>query len=138
MAPRVYRGSRRLVLLGLAVSIAAWYTPSVLGSILLLIVLYGSDRAVPVVPSLDTEATGGGKSKWLRRAGALGATGVLAFGFLLALNPVLDVSKLDAVRAGQQLEYSLLDPLTLAEPRADLVRVRWVDPRPPPPRRVRI
>ncbi len=135
MAPRVYRASRRLVLLALAVSIAAWVTPSVLGSILLLILLYGIDRAFPVAPSLDTEATGGGTSKWLWRAGALGATGVLAFGFLLALNPVLDVSKLDekvdAVRAGQQLEYSLLDPLTLAEPRADLVRVRWVGPRPP-------
>lgn len=37
------------------------------------------------------------------------------------------------MRAGERLRYSLLDPRTLAEPRADPVTVRWVAPLPRAP-----
>jgi hypothetical protein len=64
-------------------------------------------------------------------------TGVAAIGFLALLQVILDASHLDAkvqqVRAGQHLNSSLLDPLALAEPRADPVLVRWVGPNAPDP-----
>jgi hypothetical protein len=136
LMPRVYRGSRRLVLLGLAITLTAVYSPTVPQSAALLLVLYGIDRFLPVVPlPSDAEAPGGGTSKWLRRTLTLGMTGVVAIALLTALSSLLDLSdldnKVDHVRAGERLKYSLLDPLTLAEPRADPVNVRWVAPRPP-------
>lgn len=138
MTPRVYRGSRRLVLLAVAITLTSVYSPSVPQCVALLLVLYGVDRFLPVVPSPgDADAPGGGSSKWLRRTVTLGMTGAVAFALLMALSALLDLSDLDdkaeRVRAGERLKYSLLDPLTLAEPRADPVSVRWVAPRAPEP-----
>jgi hypothetical protein len=136
MAPRIYHGSRRLILLGLAVTVISVYGPTALGCLVWLLILFGVDRLVPVRPRPShAQAPGGGSSKWMWRAMTLGTAGALAFGFLSALAAVIDLSDLEAkadeVRAGARLKYSLLDPLTLAEPRADPVLVRWIGPRPP-------
>jgi len=136
MRPRVYRGSRRLVLIGAGIALTSVYAPTALSTVALLLALYAADRCLPVVPAKqDVEALGGGRSKWLWPAATLGVAGAVACAFLWALSAVIELSSLDEsvdkVRAGERLKHSLLDPLTLAEPRADPVSVSWVGPRPP-------
>jgi hypothetical protein len=68
----------------------------------------------------------------------LGSTGLLVLGGLgFALPAALRASNLDhkvqQVLAGHRLAYSPLNPLALAEPRAEPVRVQWVAANPPEP-----
>ncbi|MDP8968898.1 MAG: hypothetical protein M3N04_09885, partial [Actinomycetota bacterium] len=138
LAPRVYRGSRRLVLISVAVAIPTVDGYATVGSwVAWTVLLFAIDRMLPVVDRGDDYVPGGGRSKWLWRTTLVAATGVVAVGFLALLQVILDASQIDAkvqqVRAGQRLNSSLLDPLTLAEPRADPVLVRWVAPNPPDP-----
>lgn len=141
LTARTYRGPRRIVLL-----LCAAFVPVLDASVgrdaasllVLVAILYVIDRVLPVVDDDGIgHARGGGTSAWLRRTGVLLAAGAVAFAFLAVLPSILDASKIDSkvrqVRVGQRLSYSLLNPLTLAEPRADLVTVRWIAQNPPPP-----
>jgi hypothetical protein len=142
MTPRIYRGARRMVLLTMAALSATALDLGGLDRMALLLVLviglYVADRFVPVVDVRDEpKIRGGGSSPWLLRTMALFAIGGIAFGFVALLSVVLDASHLDRkvaqVERGARLNNDLLDPFTLAEPRAEPVRVRWVAPDPPHP-----
>lgn len=138
LAPRVYRGNRRLILIGAGAALPTLdVSPGPETILMTVLVLYGFDRMIPVVDKREVDAPGGGRSKWLWRATVLGSTGAIAFVFLAALSAVLEASHLDSkvqqVRSGHRLTYSVLNPFVLAEPRADPVRVRWVAGRPPSP-----
>lgn len=141
-APRIYRGGRRITLLLVAAASAAAFDVSDLDDLPLLLVVvvivYSVDRAVPVSEiASETDARGMVTSKWFRRTITLAAVGAVAVGFLSMLSFALDASRLDRkvaqVREGGRLDSDLLNVFTLAEPRAELVRVRWVGPDPQPP-----
>ena len=89
----------------------------------------------------DTHAPGGGTSPWLRRTGLLGLAGVIASVALVLLSAGIQASglpdRVKEVRSGKPLRYDYGNPLsllvTLAEPRAERVLVRWTSASPPPP-----
>jgi hypothetical protein len=143
LAPRTYRGPRRLVLLAIAAAIPTnvFTTPQPapqLGTVIVLLALaYTVDRVIPVVDTPGTRAApGGGTSPWLRRLGLLWVAGALALVFLAELPTIISRNvdaKVARVRAGDRLDYGLLNVLAFAEPRADPVDVRWLGTKPPPP-----
>jgi len=142
LGPRTYRGPRRLVLLTIASTVPSSLFfrsyPEIETVALVVMMIYALDRFLPVVERPDMQAApGGGRSPWLWRVGVLGLAGLAALGFLQALPSIIGASDLDGkiadVRAGDRLTYGLLNPLALAEPRADPVDVRWVGANPPNP-----
>lgn len=142
LAPRTYRGARRVVLIAVASifpGTLALSSPVEAETVAFAVLMvYALDRMVPVVdPPEATAAPGGGTSPWLWRVGVLGLAGAISLIFVANLPKILGSSDLESkvtdVRAGGRLTYDLLNPLALAEPRADPVNVLWVGADPPRP-----
>jgi hypothetical protein len=143
-APRIYRSSRRLILIACAIALPASDFPkmdlSVAGVATYSIVIFAFDRFLPVVPRpSDRKALGGGTSPWLRRTVILACAG-LAGAFLVVLFvlslPSLGLNeRVRDVRSRRSLVYNYNNPAllaaVLAEPRADRVDVRWIGRDPP-------
>jgi hypothetical protein len=140
LAPRTYRGARRLILVAVAAALPAtdFGGSRDVGTILTVVALvYIVDLLLPVVNARrDADAPGGGRSRWLWRASILMVAGASALGGVAALSAIVDSSNLSEkvaqVALGEKLTYDLLNPLALAEPRADPVRVTWAGSSPPP------
>jgi hypothetical protein len=97
LAPRAYRGSRRLIVIGLAASSSAAAVAYGPGPLLAVVAaIFVADRVTPVVDVREEPVPGGGRSRWLRAVTILGSTGLIVLaGLLFALPAALRASNLD-------------------------------------------
>jgi hypothetical protein len=136
--PRTYRGGRRFIIMAAGAVCALNYRGEITwtDAVAFAALVYIVDRGVPIIhPAPAEEVEGGGTSRWL-----VGILGILVLAVVVTALVMVFVTQLSVVgdkakdvRAGHPLRYSVANPLTLAEPRAQQVLVQWTGPRVPPP-----
>jgi hypothetical protein len=137
--PRAYHGGRRLFLIVLSMVTVLSYKDEITWSTMLLVAafIYAGDRALPVLNRAPyDEVEQSGTSRWLVGICAIiVVTTVVAVVLEIFVTQISDSvrDQVNQVRAGMRLEYSITNPLSLAEPRAQRVMVRWSGPSVPQP-----